>query len=225
MKKSIKYISALALVFTLMSFAAQAHGNKNSDDNNKLKANISAWFQKGERNDDRFRARDIDRILDEKANLQHKSGKVTAVSTTSFTLTTDDGTVYTVNTAGATFSTAFNGSFSQATLKAEDYVKVKGSVSGSTITAKTILVSPLNTQPAKGKGTVTAVSGSTLTVQTKGNNTVTVNTDANTSVTKTDGSTGAVSDVAVGSKVSVKGLWNSMLNTLNAIKIKIQTSI
>jgi hypothetical protein len=208
MKKSIKYISALALVLTIMPMAAQAHGNKNSEDKDRLKANISAWFQKGERGDDRFRSRDIDSILDEKANLQYKSGKVTAVSSASFTLTAEDGTVYTVNTSGATFNTAFNGSFLQANLKAEDYVRVKGSVSGNAITAKTILVSPANTQPAKGKGTVTAVSGSTLTVQTKGNNTVTVNTDANTSVTKTDGSTGVVSDVAVGSKVSVKGLWN-----------------
>lgn len=213
MKNNLKYISALALATVIIPFAAQAHGG---DDDFSGRVRMESRFE----DNNSSRAVDLDKLLDEKSNLQFRSGKVTAVATNSFTMQASDGKIYTVDTTNATFNLPFNVKFN-STIAVNDNVKVKGTLNGLNIVAKLVLVTPQNTQSAKAKGTVTAVNGSNLTVQTKGGNTVTVATDSNTTVTKADGSAGTVSNVTVGSNVSIKGLWNSLTNVFNALKIKL----
>ncbi len=154
-----------------------------------------------------------------------KSGSVTAKSSNGFTLTAKDGTVYTVTVDGDTkISRPFNGMIALADIAVNDSATVKGTVNGTQIAAKYVVVTPQNTHAAKARGSVTAVNGSVITIQ--GNDhgipyNVTVNTNADTTVKGTSTATSTVADIHVGSKITVKGLWDEILNVLNAIKIRI----
>jgi hypothetical protein len=79
-----------------------------------------------------------------------------------------------------------------------------------------------NVRPGKAKGTVTAVSGNTITLQTKNDKTITVNTTAETDVVKADGTTGTTTDIQVGSKLKIWGLWDKITNILSALRIHIR---
>ncbi len=198
-------IGAVALT-TILPFAASAH----SDDSNKSEKREEKREHKSQ-------------------SYEHKAftGTVTALSTTGFTLTSANGTVYTVTTANAQMKHPFDGSIVLADIKVNDKVVVKGTLTGTTIAAKTVLDMPANTHIAKAKGLVTAVTGNTVTLQTNHDgviSNVTVKTDTNTQYTK-DGQTGTSADVKVGSRINVKGLWDETLNVLNAIKISIKTMI
>ncbi|MEK7075849.1 MAG: DUF5666 domain-containing protein [Patescibacteria group bacterium] len=209
MKNLRKYaaIGAVALT-TILPFAASAH---NKDDNKKedRQSEIRTQFNEHFEND------------------EHRAftGKVTAVNTTGFTLTDANGTVYTVTTANAQMRHPFERSIVLADLKVNDKVVVKGTLTGTTIVAKTVLDMPANTHRAKTKGLITAVSGNTITVQNTHDgivSNVTIKTDANTQFTK-DGQVATLADAKVGTKISVKGLWDETLNILNAIRINIKT--
>ena len=168
----------------------------------------------------------LGRIKERKQEHRHViSGKVTAATATNITVIAKNGTVYTVTVTGDTkIEKAFGVSIPFADIKVNDNVWVKGLVTNNVIAARSIFVTPVNTHPARAKGEVKAVSGNTVTVQTNNHGVVsdvTVKTDANTQVTKADGTLGATADVTVGSKVKVKGLWDEVLNVLNAIKIRI----
>ncbi len=209
MQKFSKYFAAGAMVLAILPVAASAN-----NDGNKGKS--------AEHNMNGI----MHRIL---KGSMHKnySGTVTAVSATNFTITDSKGTVYTVTLAADAkitrpFSTV---ALVLSDIKVTDKVEVKGTLSGSTITAKTVVVTKAGTHKASTVGTVTAVSGNTITVQNTHTgvvSNVTVKTDANTTVDK-DGSPATTADVTVGSKVGVKGLWDETLNVLNAIKISIRT--
>lgn len=150
-------------------------------------------------------------------------GTVSAVSTTGFTLQTPRNSVYTVNTANAKIVRLPHTTIGLSDVAVNDKVSVTGTVNGSTIDASVVFDLKPNVKPAVGKGTITAVNGTTLTVQTKNNTSVTVNTDANTQVVKKDGTTGTVAaDATIGAKVKLSGFWDSVLNVFNALKIKIK---
>ncbi len=150
-------------------------------------------------------------------------GTVSAVSTTGFTLQTPRNSAYTVNTANAKIVRLPHTTIGLSDIAVNDKVSVTGTVNGSTIDASVVFDLKPNLKPAVGKGTITAVNGTTLTVQTKNNTSVTVNADANTQVVKKDGTTGTVAaDATTGVKVKISGLWDSVLNVFNALKIKIK---
>ncbi len=151
----------------------------------------------------------------------HK-GAVIATSSTGFTLK-EGGTTYTVTTGSAKLVQLPHTVITLSGIAVNDSVSVTGIVSGSTIDASVVFVTKANIKPAAAKGTVTAVSGNTVTVQTKDNKIVTVNTDSNTQVVRKDGTAGTVAtDVTTNSKVKLFGLWDSVLHVFNAIKIKIK---
>ncbi len=221
MRKISKIAAIMALVAGLLPAAALAHyGNGDNNDNGgnhgnmelrglfKLHSEISEGSEGYARKGHGF------------------AGTVTAVGVTSFTLTTADAKVFTVNTVNAKIYHPFSDVVLLFTdIHVNDKVQVRGTLTGTTIDAKIVLDMPANTHPAKAKGKVTAISGSTLTVQTNHDgviSNVTVNTNAGTTITKVDGSSGTLADIAVGAKVQVKGLWDELLNVLNAIKIKIR---
>lgn len=210
MNKLTKYITTGAMALSILPFMASAHGmdNENKGEKSEMKSYFGEHFDRDEQN-------------------EHKAftGTITAKSATGFTLKDANGTVYTVTTANAKLSTPFLGSIVLADIKVNDKAVVKGSLTGTTIAAKSVKVMPANTHPAMTKGTITAVNGNTITVQ----NThlgvvsnVTVKTDANTQVTK-DGQAATLADATVGTTVKIKGLWDETLNVLNAIRINIKT--
>lgn len=151
------------------------------------------------------------------------SGTVSNVSSSGFSLTDNSGMVWTVNAGSASIMEAFGQAVSLSGVTSGSHANVQGTASGNVITANRIVVSPANTHPASGRGTVTAVSGGSFTLQLNNHGIIssaTVNTNASTTVTHNGTSTTA-SAITVGTKVAVKGLWDEILNVLNAIKIKI----
>ena len=227
--KLLRYIAAGAMLVMLAPFAAQAH----SDDGlmtfgANFKSDANAEF----RHQDSDSEHDVDNDRDERGvlNLNNffahptRVGTVTAVSGSSFTLKANNGIVYTVNTSGSTtFNFPFKGSATFADIHVNDMARVRGTASAQVITAASVVIIPANNRPAVAKGTVTAVSGSSLTLQLNNNaNSITVNTDSNTTVTKADGSAGTTADVHVGSAVKVRGLWDMVLNVFKAITIHLK---
>ena len=147
-------------------------------------------------------------------------GTVTATSGTGFSFKNKKGIVYTVTTASAKIVQIPNTVINLSGIGVNDTVAISGNLAGSTIDASVVFVSKANQVPAKAKGAVTAVNGSTVTLQTKNNKSVTVNTSASTNVVKADGTTGTVTaDVVVGAKVKASGLWDTILHTLSAWNI------
>ncbi len=70
------------------------------------------------------------------------------------------------------------------------------------------------------KGTVISNTNGNLTVQTKKGQNIAVVTGSSTQVFQ-NGTTTAVSNIAVGARVKLGGLWNSVLNIFSAIKIRV----
>lgn len=152
-----------------------------------------------------------------------QKGAVTAISGTGFTFKAGNNTTYTVTTSSAKLVQLPHTVIALSGIAVNDTVSVTGTINGANIDSSVVFVTKANVKPAAAKGVVTAVSGNTVTVQTKDNKTITVNTDSNTQVVKKDGTTGTVAaDVTANSKVKLFGLWDNVLHVFNAIKIKIR---
>jgi hypothetical protein len=150
-------------------------------------------------------------------------GTVSAVSGTGFTLKTKNDATFTINTTSAKIVQLPHTTISLSGIAVGDSASATGAVSGSTIDASVVFITKANQKPATAKGTVTAVSGNTVTVQTKNDQTITVNTDSSTQVVKQDGTSGTVAaDVTTGSKVRLWGLWDSVAHLFSAIKIRLK---
>ena len=167
-------------------------------------------------------------------------GTVGAVSGTTLTVTSKAGpngtlaaATYTVDASSASVMKA-GASSSVSAIAVGDTVMVQGTVSGTSVTAKTIRdgVMPMgmgrgqkppqsqnsiikgNGQPVVG-GSVTAISGSTLTVTNKSN--VTYSVDASSAVVEKANATSSVSNIAVGDSVVVQGTVNGSSITASSV--------
>lgn len=149
-------------------------------------------------------------------------GTVTAVSSTGFTIVSRDNSSLTVDASSAKIIRVPRTVISLADLKVNDTVWITGTKVNSTITASIVYAMSENIRPAKAKGTVIAVSGNTITVQTKNDKTITVNTTGDTNVVTQDGTAGTTADIQVGSKLKLWGLWDKVANLFSALRIKIK---
>ena len=136
-------------------------------------------------------------------------GSVTAVSGTTLTVTDAKGTVYAIDASGAKIDQGLAGSgLNIANVLVGDKVVVTGPVTGTSETAKTI-----NDRSMIGRniftGTVTAVSGSTLSIDTMIKKTKTAYTvDVSAAVLSKgmgSGTTIALADIHVGDRVFAIG--------------------
>jgi hypothetical protein len=151
------------------------------------------------------------------------NGTVTAVSSNQITLKTKDGSTLTVDASSAKIVRVPHTDMLVSDVKVGDTIHVVGMMnSNNTITANGIYIIPENLQPAMAKGTVTAINGSTLTVQTKDNTTVTVNTDDQTKITNSDHEAVTTANIEAGSKVKLFGWWDSLLNVFDAVMVRIK---
>ncbi len=150
------------------------------------------------------------------------TGTVTGTSSTGFTLSTKTNGTLTVVDTGATIISVPNTAITNANIQVGDRVTVNGMLSGSTLTANFVYDMPANKAFASDKGVVTAVAGSNLTVQAKNGASATVATNSDTQVVNKNGDTTATSDVTVGTKVKVFGIWDNILHVLTALKIWIK---
>ena len=148
-------------------------------------------------------------------------GTVSDITATGFTLTLKDGETYTVDADSATFMKAGDDSFTLADLTTDAAVMVVGTKNEGTIDATFVSVVSDDMQIARTSGTITEVNDDSFVVQTTDDTTITVNTTDDTVFVNEDGETVNESDVEVGMTAKIAGLWDSVLNVFNAIKVKL----
>jgi len=137
------------------------------------------------------------------------SGTVASVSGNSIILTGKNGTTYTVDSTNAAITKITNGAKTTITVSQianGDSLRVMGTVSGTSVTAKTIVDGsmPVKQSPS-ATGTVSSISGNTITL-TSGSTTYTVDaSNAALMVTKPAGTSLANSGIIVGDSITVSG--------------------
>ncbi len=152
------------------------------------------------------------------------AGKVTAVSGSTITVSGKKGpttVTYSVNAANAVVTK--NGATSTVSaIAVGDEVKIEGKVSGTAVTATRIndgkMPEPVmpqgNGQPIVG-GTVTAVSGNTITITNKSNISYTI--DATSATFIKNGANATLSSIAVGDSVVAQGAVNGTTVTAASV--------
>jgi hypothetical protein len=167
-------------------------------------------------------------------------GTVSAVNGTTLTVTSkggptnqgSTGTTYTVNASGATVMK--DGATSTVSAIATgDTVMVQGAISGTTVTATKINDGMMQGGPGMGKagggalaslqgngepvvgGSVTAISGDSLTVTNKSN--VTYSVDATNATVIVKNATSSLADISTGDNVVVQGTVNGTAVTASTI--------
>ncbi len=150
------------------------------------------------------------------------NGVVTAVSSIGFTITSSNNATLTVNTEAAKIIQIPRAVITLSDIAVGDKVHVTGTKVDSVVTASVVYSMPMNSKFAKEKGTVTAVTDTSITIQDKSGETVTVKTDADTQVVDQNGQATTLAEINTGEKVKVFGLWDTVLNIFNAIKIRLK---
>lgn len=139
-------------------------------------------------------------------------GKVTAISGSSITITDlRANTTYTVDASNATIQKGPNTTGSLSDITVGSMIAVQGTVSGSSIVATSIhegfgkgMMGGHGRMGGPGAmGTVTSISGNTITLTDRNGGVYTI--DASSATVKTSGATSTLSNVKVGDKLMVRG--------------------
>jgi Domain of unknown function (DUF5666) len=172
---------------------------------------------------------------------QGTAGKISAISGSILTVTGNNNTAYSVDATNAKITQGFGTgatALTVANLTVGEMIFASGTVSGTNVTATAITV--MNNAGGMGRpgnfnhgprvsGNVTAVNGSSFTVQRSsrkpGTNTAqnisyTVNTAASTVFTK-NGKSATLADVTTGEIVAISGTIDSTTNTVSASSVNI----
>ncbi|MFA7309781.1 MAG: DUF5666 domain-containing protein, partial [Candidatus Paceibacterota bacterium] len=165
-----------------------------------------------DRDDDRGKATSTKEHADKSGIV----GTVSAISGSTITVTSKDGVTYTVNASGATLAGSEGTSFTLADVKVGDKVNVRGTVSGTTVTATKIVDGRIRARNfldaigAVGAGIVSSINGSSFTLSPSvgSSSTTTVSTNASTTY-RVNGSATTSNALVVGSRVLVQGTSTS----------------
>lgn len=164
------------------------------------------------------------------------SGAVTAISGTTITMTSKAmeakkttsataATTYTVDASGATVEKGGTAS-SLSAINVGDTIMVEGTISGTSVKAKTIRLNEIDKNSTFGA--VTAISGTTITMTSKpmanketsatAENAIIYTVDASKATVTKNGTASAVSDIAVGDTIVVKGTISGTTITATSIQ-------
>lgn len=208
MKKLVSFIALSVIIITPLSVSAEKPDSKAAD----LKKEIRIDLQQGRK--------DLKESSQSGKNINGKvvQGTVASIGTSSFTVTSN-GQTYTVNIDGKTkFRRHFWGKSALSEISVGDKVNILGKFTDSaktTILAR--MVRDTSIQKRKGTffGTVTA-TGTTLTISTtKGTESVLF--DGSTKLVNRKEQVITSSQINVGDKVRVKGVWDKTLNTITEV--------
>lgn len=221
-------MSLFAMSTPALVLASRGEDDTHNDDRGRIEMNDDS--RREDRQEDRREDRRDDRHDGEDDKGLHHgfyqglfyNGVVTAVSSTGFTITSSNNATLTVNTESAKIIQIPRAVITLGDIAVGDRVHVTGTKVDSVVTASVVYSMPMNSKFAKEKGTVTAVTDTTVTIQNKSGETVTVNTDADTQVVDQNGDATTLAEVDTGEKVKVFGIWDTVLNIFNAIKIRLK---
>lgn len=128
-------------------------------------------------------------------------GTVSDVTSSSFKVTTRDGSVWTIAVDGSTQVLVGNVAGTMADVTAGAIVGVQGETTAdNAMTALTVHVAP-----DAAKGTVKSKTADTIVVTTRDGSTVTVHVDSGTTYRVAGADTGSLSDITVGMGIGVAG--------------------
>lgn len=149
------------------------------------------------------------------------NGKVSSVSGSTLTVTGKNNTAYTVDASAATIE-KFNGStkttIAVSAISVGDNVMVKGTVSGTSVTAKTIIVGTiLKANGSMTEGTVSAISGNTITLNNNGTTYTVDASNAELMIVKAAGTSLSSSGITINDSLKVFGTVSG--NSITATKI------
>lgn len=150
-------------------------------------------------------------------------GTVSSVTGTTINLAGKNGTAYTVNTTGAKLSRHYGAALLITDIQNGDTLSVTGQVLGTNIAAKKIRDDSLQARYGTFSGTVSAVSSTGFSLQSKDRGAQTVNTTS-TTVFKKGNQTARLTDVTVGQTVSVGGVWDRTNSNVTANRVTIKVS-
>jgi hypothetical protein len=151
-------------------------------------------------------------------------GTVTSINGNIITLNSRKDQSYTVDVSAATFSKGLRGAslISLADIKVGDVLSVAGTVNGTSVAATKVNdlgapgIKPMHESMVNG--TVTAISGSTLTVTGKGDTTYIVDASKATFPSGFFGTSLTLSSIQVGDKVMAMGTLNGTKLTASSIR-------
>jgi hypothetical protein len=218
-------IISLALAPAIFAVSENSHNFVRKDDDRDFeKSSVSATkrINKLEELEDKIATRvgTVKKLINSRANINN--AKVTNISGSVLTVADKDGKTITVNTdANSRLRRRFFGSSNISEISVNDLLNIFGKWTDD---AHTIVqaqqIRDLSIQKRFGVfvGDVTAVSGNTITLKTinRGNQTVTV--ASSTKFIDRKEKTIAQTDVVVGHRIRVKGMWDSANNTITAVQ-------
>lgn len=148
------------------------------------------------------------------------SGEVTVNSGSSLTVV-KDGKTYNINvTANTIFKRHFWGNSSMSEIAVGDKVNIWGKYTDdtkTTIEARMIRDTSIMKRFGTFIGTIKAIDGSTYTLETTQRGTQMVTISSDTKLVNRKEVTIIASDIQVGHKIRVKGMWNKTNNTITQI--------
>ena len=149
------------------------------------------------------------------------SGTVTGISGNTITLTSSASTTpFTVDATNAKLLRKFGASMVITDIQTGDTLQVRGTVSGSSVIATTIRDMSLQAKNGTFSGTISAMNGTSFTLQSKERGSQTINTTS-TTVFKKNGQAATLSDLASGQTVTVSGVWDRTNSNVTATKVNI----
>ena len=154
-----------------------------------------------------------------KKNSKDLAGSVVSISGNTISLNSN-GTTYSVDASSAKIMSKYGLKLQIFDVKTGDNISVQGKVDGTNVSAKTIRDLSIQTASNVSSGKVTAINGTSFTLQINKKNSRTINTNNSTVITK-NGQPAQFSNIAVGSTVKVSGIFDKSNNTVTAQKINI----
>jgi|GEM_PF-5222276 len=217
-----------ALIAATLPLSALAHdgSDQNSDNGDRgIGAFVSSFVHSLRDQGDQDNNNDSDHSdFDLNAKVQGNLflGTVTKVDGSTVTFTGKNGEEFTMNVDGVKVVRLQGDAFVDATLKVGDKILVGGTADSSNVVTATVVRDLSQNKRNKVQGTVTAVNGDTVTVQTKHNGTQDITTNASTSVVLDNGLPGSLTDIVVGAMIRAIGSWNAAGDVFTALLIKIK---
>jgi hypothetical protein len=145
---------------------------------------------------------------------------ITAISGSTLTVTSG-GKTYTVNTVTSTnLRRHFFGKAVLTEFSTNDQIDIVGTATddtGMTVTAR--LIRDVSIMKRRGVffGTISAVSGSTITLSTIERGTQTITVSPSTKYVNQKGNTTTLPEIKVGDKIRIRGLWDKTNNTITEV--------
>lgn len=147
-------------------------------------------------------------------------GKVTSINGNSIVILANKNS-YTVDVTNAKLLRRLGGAMNLSDIQVNDRLNVVGTRSGTNITASSVRNLSLQTHHGTFVGTVDSVGTDSFVLKSMKRGNQTINTNSSTNY-RHNGKSEQFSDIVVGAKVTVSGVWDRSNSNVTASKISIR---